>query len=77
VIEFTPIEPALFTDIEAAIYLRLVEDAEDTEKARRAINRLVDQGKVRPCLTGGKRRYSRHELDRFIDRETEKYGETG
>ena len=36
--------------------------------------RLVDQGKIRPCLVGGKRRYSRRELDRFIDEETERYG---
>jgi hypothetical protein len=73
VIEFTPIEPALFDEPEAAAYLRLAHDGEDAEAARRALNRLVDQGKIRPCLVGGRRRYSRRELDRFIDQETEKY----
>lgn len=41
---------------------------------KKQLNRLVDQGKIRPCLVGGKRRYSRRELDRFIDAETERYG---
>lgn len=71
---FKPIEPGLLTAAEAAVYLRLIEDAEDAEAGRRKMNRLVDQGKVRPCLTGGRRRYSKAELDRFIADETEKYG---
>ena len=74
-IEFTPIEPGLLTDVEAATYLRLVENGEDAESARRRMNRLVDQGKVRPCLAGGKRRYAKRELDRFIDDETNRYGQ--
>ena len=69
-------EPGLLTDVEAAIHLRLVEDGADAEAARRRINRLVDQQKIRPCMVGGKRRYSRRELDRFIDDETDRYGET-
>lgn len=73
-IEFTPISPALLTDVEAAVYLRLVPDDSDPAAARRRINRLVDQGKVRPCLTNNKRRYSIRELDRFIDAETDRYG---
>ena len=74
-IEFTSIEPGLLTDVEAATYLRLVENGQDAESARRRMNRLVDQGKVRPCLTGGKRRYAKRELDRFIDDETNRYGQ--
>ena len=72
-IEFKPIEPVLFDEQEAAAYLRLASDGEKPAAARRALNRLVDQGKIRPCLVGGKRRYSRRELDRFIDQETERY----
>ncbi len=72
-IEFKPIEPVLFDEQEAAAYLRLANDGEKPETARRALNRVVDRGKVRPCLVGGKRRYSRRELDRFIDAETERY----
>jgi len=72
-IQFKPIEPVLFDEQEAAAYLRLANDGEEPEAARRALNRLVDQGKIRPCLVGGKRRYSRRELDRFIDQETERY----
>lgn len=74
-IDFTPIPPVLFDESEAAAYLRLAEDGQDAAAARRALNRLVDQGKVRPCLVGGRRRYSRRELDRFIDAQTEHYGE--
>ena len=73
-IQWKPTELVLLTDVEAAMYLRLIEDAEDAESARRKVNRLVDQGKIRPCLVGGRRRYSRRELDHFIDKETEKYG---
>ena len=74
-IEFKPIEPALFTDQEAAQYLRFSQDGQDGAGSRRAMNRLVDQGKIRPCLVGGKRRYAKAELDRFIMRETDRYGE--
>ncbi len=70
---FANIEPGLMTDIEAAMYLRLVDSEHEAKKGVRAINYLVTQGKIRPCLAGGKRRYARRELDRFIDVETEKY----
>lgn len=75
-IEFLPSgdpAPALMTETEAAAFLRLADDGQDAEAARRAMNHLVDRGLVRPCLVGGKRRYSRRELDRFIDAETEKW----
>ena len=74
VIQFKSIEPVLLDEQEAAAYLRLANDGEKPEPARRALNRLVDQGKIRPCLVGGKRRYTRWELDRFLKAETERYG---
>lgn len=76
-IQFKSIEPVLFDEQEAAAYLRLANDGEEPEAARRALNRLVDQGKVRPCLVGGKRRYSRRELDAFIDAQTARYSAPG
>ena len=60
-------------EIKIGISLPGVDSGENPEAARRALNRLVDQRKIRPCLVGGKRRYSRRELDRFIDEETERY----
>ena len=69
-IEFTAIEPALLTATEAARYLRLIEGGEDDASGPQRINRLVDRGKIRPCLTGGRRCYAKRELDRFIDDET-------
>ena len=74
-IRFRPIEPALLTASEAAAYLRL-DEGKDADGAIRAIDRLVDQERLRPCLVGRHRRYSRVELDRFIAAETEKYGDS-
>ena len=50
---FKPIEPGLLTAAEAAVYLRLIEDAEDAEAGRRKMNRLVDQGKAFVSLQTG------------------------
>ena len=72
-IEFRSIEPAVFDELEAATYLRLVDDDQDDKAARRRINRLVDRGLLRPCLIGGKRRYWRRELDRFLEQQTDTY----
>jgi hypothetical protein len=69
-----PLEPILLTEVEAALLLRLIDDSDDAEAARRRINRLVDQGKLRPCLVGGRRCYALEELRRFARDETEKYG---
>ena len=55
----------LLTDVEAARYLLLAEGKDD-DAAVKAINRLVDSRKVRPCLIGGRRRFSKVELDRCI-----------
>ncbi len=70
----TTTEHGLLTHVEAAVYLRLVDNGDDAESARRRINRLVDKGLLRPCLVANRRRYSQRELDRFINDETEKYG---
>ena len=64
VLKFQPVELALFTPEEAAQYLRL----ESNGKA--AMDRLVDKGLIKACVIGNKRRYSRKELDRFIEDQT-------
>lgn len=79
IIEFLPGSttpaPRLLTAEEAARYLRLTDDGRDVQAAVKALNRLVDRNLIRPCLVGRHRRYSRRELDRFIDSGTERYGE--
>jgi hypothetical protein len=63
---------------EAAIYLRLATDEECERQGVNVVarlNRLVDKGLLRPCMVGGKRRYGRHELDRFITLQTDRYSE--
>ena len=62
-LEFKPVELALFTADEAAQYLRF----ESNGKA--AMDRLVDRGQTKACVIGNKRRYSRKELDRYIDEQ--------
>lgn len=74
-IEFKPIEPALFTYQEAAQYLRLAQDGQDDAGSRRAMDYLVAKGLLRPTLVGRRRRYAKIELDRFISAETDRYGE--
>ena len=64
-LEFKPVELMLLTAEEAAQYLRLEGDG------AAAMNRLVAKGQVRACLIGNRRRYSRKELDRFIEEQTE------
>ena len=66
--------PALMIDSEAADYLRLDENRSN-ENAVKALNRLVEKRLIRPCLVGNRRRYWRHELDRFMCEETERYSD--
>ena len=77
-IEFMPgtTEPApsLMTAEEAVRYLRL-DVGRGLPAALKALQRLVERMKIRPCRVGKHRRYSRHELDRFIADETNKHGE--
>ncbi len=61
----------VLTPAEAAAYLRLDEDRE-LPAALRALDRLVDKRLLRPCIVGKRRRYSRAELDRFINEQTER-----
>ena len=66
----------LLTETEAAAFLRLANDGRDATAAKRAMDRLVARRLIRPCLVGNRRRYSRRELDGFIDAQTERYGAT-
>lgn len=66
--------PAAMTAEEACQYLRL-DEGRDIAAAIKALNRLVEKDKIRPCIVGKLRRYWRHELDRYLAEETERYGE--
>ncbi len=71
--------PRLLTWREACAYLRLdwADDADDLSDTalKRRLDRLVERGFVRPCLVNNKRYYSRRELNRFIDAQTDRYAE--
>jgi len=75
VIEFQAIPLEVLTDVEAAHYLRLDADGRDTEAALRSLRFLVDSRRIRPARIGKCNRYSIRELTRFIQTQTEKYGE--
>ncbi len=69
------VDSPLLTPREAVMYLRL--DAErELPASLRALDRLVDKRLLRPCIVGKRRRYSRAELDRFIDEQTERWGDS-
>lgn len=78
-IEFMPNSstpaPRLMTAEEASEYLRLTDGDRNRGAGVKSLNRFVDKGLIRPCLVGRYRRYSRRELDRYIDSATERYGE--
>ena len=59
----------IFTDAEAARYLRLDETSESPEAARRVLHRFVQAGKIHPVKWTKKYLYSRCDLDRFVDVE--------
>ena len=61
----SPPTSPLMDDVSAARYLLLAEGKDD-DAAVKAINRLVDSRKVRPCVIGGLRRYWKTELDKCI-----------
>ena len=67
----TPVH-VLLSATEAATYLLLAE-GKDAAAATKAINRLVDARRIKPCVIGGVRRYARAELDRFILEQTESW----
>ncbi len=64
----------LLTSIEAARYLRLVDqDAtpDEAEKAIKTVHRLVQQGRLRPPRPGRQYCFAHYEVDRFIRAEIE------
>ncbi len=72
--------PRLLTWRETCAYLRLdsTDDADDERSntaLKRRLDRIVEKGFLRPCLINHKRRYSRRELNRFIDAQTDRYAE--
>ena len=71
--QLVTVAPGLMTPSEAASWLRLTENGENVDAARQKMNRLVTAGKIRPCLVGGRRLYSKTELTRFVNTQTEKY----
>ncbi len=75
-----PVQHEVLTAGEAAHFLRIVDDPTDpTDAGRQAINRLVDDRRLRACLLGKHRRYSIVELRRFVSDATagRKYPENG
>lgn len=65
--------PALMTADEAAIYLRLTEGGRDVGDALVSLEYLVGEGRIRPCRVGRFNRFTRAELDRFMQDQTESY----
>ena len=67
--------PRVLTPLETCHYLRLDEGRETESAMLSALDRLVENKLLRPALIGKLRRFDRLELDRFIARQTEIYGE--
>ncbi len=66
--------PAVLTAIEAARFLRL-DAGRDQSAALRALRRLVESKRLRPCRIGRVNCYARDELLRFIIGRTEQQWE--
>ena len=69
------VDSPLLTETEAAAFLRLANDGADEKAAKRAMDRLVAKGVVRPAVVGRHRRYTRRELLRYLDELVERYGQ--
>ncbi len=65
--------PEVLLPLEAADFLRITDDARSDDAAVQAVDRIVAAKKLHPILIGGKRRYWRGELLRFLEHETENY----
>lgn len=65
--------PALMTATEAVVYLRLTEEGRDVGDALASLEYLVGTGRIRPCRVGRHNRFTRAELDRFMQDQTEQY----
>ncbi len=62
--------PALMTDKEASLYLRLHADGADPAPGLAQLEHLANRGQLHPCLVGGALRFSRCELERFVAEQT-------
>ncbi len=62
--------PAVMTDEEASLYLRLHADGADPAPGLAKLEDLTQRGQLHPCLVGGTRRFSRCELERFVAEQT-------
>lgn len=67
-------QPLVLTAEQAAHILLLDQDRK-IELAVRALYRLVDTGKLRPVIVGKWRRFTPQELVRYLDEQTERYGD--
>lgn len=67
--------PALMTAQEAAMYLRLTENDRDIGDAIASLEYLVSSGRINPCRVGRFNRFTRTELDRFMDEQTRRHAE--
>ena len=66
-------ESPLLTTLEAAVWLRLVEPGDtptERESGVRAVQRLVQQGRLRPVRPGKAYEFAVDELLRFVQDET-------
>lgn len=70
----TTLQPIVLTAEQAARVLLLDQDR-SIELAVRALYRLVDAGKIRPAMVGKWRRFTPAELTRYLNDETERYGD--
>lgn len=71
-----PIPRGVWTALDVAHYLRLDVGRSD-DAAKRAVDRLVELDRLRPCMYTRERMYWPREVERFLHDETEKYGDAG
>ena len=67
--------PKLLTALEACRFLRLDLGRETEAAMLKALDRLVERRRIRPCIHLGKRYYDRDELIRYVDALTEEYAD--
>lgn len=65
----------LVLSAEQAARVLLLDQGRTIELAVRALYRLVDTKKIRPVIVGKWRRFTVKELTRYLDEQTERYGE--
>lgn len=67
-------QPIVLT-AEQAAHVLLLDQGRTIELAVRALYRLVAAKKIRPVIVGKWRRFTPQELTRYLDEQTERYGE--